>query len=84
MLFRSKGKLSPHGKFLLERHIQEELKGGTDCSIEVHGIEGHIPELCDPYVLISGNKKDEVNLVAENVEGKLLKHQKGCHCKFLN
>lgn len=82
-----KGKLTPHGDFLLMPKVQAELKGGTNnCSIELYGFEGCIPELCDPYVLISGKRKDEVDLVAAKVADKLLKHQQKCtwKCKFLH
>lgn len=41
-----KGKLTPHGDFLLMPKVQAELKGGTNnCSIELYGFEGCIPEL---------------------------------------
>ena len=78
------GQLVLHGKDFLGRHVKQELKAGTsNCSIRVYGFEGQIPELCDPYVLMYGMKKEDVNLIADNVEDKLLKHQEGCHCKFL-
>lgn len=79
-----KGNRTYHGKFLMNQQLTEEVKDGRKCSVKVYGIqEGHTSELCDPYVLISGNAKDEVNQVAANMEGKLIKHQKGCSCKFL-
>ena len=83
-LVELKGRLTPHVEFLKRNDTQEELKDGTNCSIEVYGFEGQVPRLCDPYALISGKMKDEVDLVAANVEDKLRRHQEGCHCKFRN
>lgn len=81
--FKAQGTLFPHGDFLLLAELQEELKDGTECTIEVYGFDDGIPERCAPYVLVSGRKRDDVQAVAGNVEQRLLKHQSRCSCKFL-
>lgn len=63
-----------HGKFLLNRQFQEELTCSTDCSAWVYGFGETAPIWCDPYVLIRGQRKEEVILVAVRVSEKLRKH----------
>lgn len=79
------GEFIPHGAFLEQGCVQDELIGHTDCSIEVYGFGNNTPTYCDPYVLVTGKKKDEVHTVAENITKKLLKHQAKCgRCSFLS
>ncbi|KAL3763214.1 hypothetical protein ACHAW5_005174 [Stephanodiscus triporus] len=83
--FKSKGKNHAHGNFLLQPYVLAELTHGTGCSIDVYGFGNKTPLLCDPYVIISAGRKEEVNIVAERVTDKLLTHQEKCilGCKFL-
>lgn len=79
------GEFIPHGEFLEKGNVQDELIGHADCSIEVYGFGNNIPTYCEPYVLVTGKKKDEVHTVAENITQKLRKHQAKCgRCSFLS
>ena len=82
--FVFKGKHRPHGKFLQDYFVQKELTYGTDCSIIVYGFGYKTPAYCDPYILISARKKEEVRIVEERVTEKLRAHQGACSmcCKF--
>jgi hypothetical protein len=83
--FAYKGGHRPHGKFLQDYFVQKELTYGTDCSIIVHGFGYKTPAYCDPYILVSARKKEEVSTVEERVTEKLRAHQCTCsmYCKFL-
>ncbi len=82
--FAFKGKHRPHGRFLQDYFVQKELTYGTDCSIIVYGFGYKTPAYCDPYILISARKKEEVRIVEERVTEKLRAHQGACSmcCKF--
>lgn len=84
--FAFKGKHRPHGKFLQDYFVQKELTYGTDCSIIVYGFGYKTPAYCDPYILVSARKKEEVSIVEERVIEKLRAHQGACSmcCKFLS
>ena len=85
--FEFKGTYRAHGGFLQRDIVQSELKyGTTGCKVDVYGFGNKTPLLCDPYILISAVRKEEVNIVAERVTDKLLVHQGKCHmgCKFLS
>eukprot|EP00579_Thalassiosira_antarctica_P009739 CAMPEP_0201920362 /NCGR_PEP_ID=MMETSP0903-20130614/8986_1 /ASSEMBLY_ACC=CAM_ASM_000552 /TAXON_ID=420261 /ORGANISM="Thalassiosira antarctica, Strain CCMP982" /LENGTH=954 /DNA_ID=CAMNT_0048457085 /DNA_START=96 /DNA_END=2963 /DNA_ORIENTATION=- len=81
---KSKGKLTPHGKFLDLGGVQQGIKGDTNCSVEVYCSGHSIPILSGPYVLVCGNDPKEVNEVAARVADKIEIHQQGCsyHCQF--
>jgi hypothetical protein len=81
------GKYHAHGNFLLLDNVQEELTHDTPgCKVDVYGFGNNTPVFCDPYVLISAKRKEEVKIVAERVTDKLLLHQEKCisYCKFLS
>ena len=80
---KSKGKLTPHGKFLEHGGVQQEVKCNTNCSVEVYCSGYSIPILSGPYVLVCGNNLEEVNEVAARVADKIDVHQQGCsYCQF--
>lgn len=59
-----------HGKFLLPRQLKNEMIHGTDCVIRIHAFKFE-PIWCEPYILISSHRKEEVIIVAERVDDKL-------------
>jgi len=79
----STGTVTYHGQLLMEDKVQEEVIDGANFLVEVFGFGNSTPLLCDPYGLISGNRKDEVKKVAENVDDILKRHHERCgKCRF--
>jgi hypothetical protein len=66
----NKGRKQFHGKFLLPRQSQDEMIHGTDCVKRIYAFK-YEPNWCEPYILISGQRKEEVVIVAERVDDKL-------------
>ena len=64
------GRKQYHGKFLLNRHLQDEMIHGTDCVKHIYAFRDE-PNWCEPYILISGQRKEDVVIVAERVDDKL-------------
>lgn len=62
---------------LLGKSVQEELIGGTECSITVYGFDEDKPTMSNPYVLVCGNGPDEVNEVSTRVSGEIERRQQG-------
>lgn len=71
-------KIVPHGKFLINRDVQERLIGNTKCTIEVYGFGDRVPILSNEYVLISGSNLHDVTAVANEVDNVLRTHQEKC------
>ena len=67
------GRKQYHGKFLLNRHLQDEMIHGTDCVKRIYAFRDE-PIWCEPYILISGQRKEDVVIVAERVAYKLRTH----------
>lgn len=67
------GRKQYHGKFLLHRHLQDEMIHGTDCVKRIYAFRDE-PIWCEPYILISGQRKEDVVIVAERVDYKLRTH----------
>ena len=79
-----KGELVPHGRFLLGQQSEQHVIGDTSCTLEVYCFKDKIPRLSGPYVLVCGDKKLEVNEVAERVSDEIDAHMQGCcfGCRF--
>ena len=77
-------KWSPHGQFLLNGNLLEQIKGGTDCQVEVFGgTQDSNPKWCGPYVLVSGNHGGDVNDVASRVKCEINNHvRKFSYCEI--
>lgn len=85
--YQCKGKYCAHGSFLQHHDVKEELMHDTTCcKVDVYGFGNNTPLLCDPYVLISAHRKEEVQIVAYRVTHKLPVHQEKCNlgCRFLS
>jgi protein involved in ribonucleotide reduction len=71
------GRKQYHGKFLLNRQLQDEMIHGTQFvkRIRIYAFRDEFrndePIWCKPYILISGQRKEEVVIVAERVDEKL-------------
>ena len=59
-----------YGKFLLPSQLQDEMIHGTNCvKLRICAFKKE-PIWCEPYILISGQRKEEVVIVAERVDDK--------------
>ena len=76
--------ITPHGRFLIKREVQERMIGNTKCAIDVYGFHDPVPILSNEYVLISGSNLLDVTAVADEVNIALHNHQEKCShgCAF--
>ena len=59
---------------LTNRHAQQEVTGGTDCSLEVYCCRDMI---CNPFVIVSGFSPASVHQVSGRVADKIGHHMRG-------